>query len=214
MTQSFFLHVFALFHFNLTISIRLFWHYCFICSKYWQSATFRRLISYILSLFICLCLFTWPSLTNEWGSITIDSVLNLCVVNYSFRWSYTFFILSCTCFIPLVLLIVSHQRQLISIDRRIEKYLWTFTIENDEQKSDLIRRKKRFRIASYSILIWSIINLILLLGLHISFANETVKSIFYYTQLSAFLVDPILYMFIFRSLSIVTLLRPTDEHDF
>jgi hypothetical protein len=211
--QSFFLHVLTLFHLNLTISIRLFWHYCFIVSKYWQTITYRRLLTYFLCIFFSLCIFTWPSISDEWASIIFDHILNICIVNYTFHLSYTFFVLSFTCIIPFILLIISHYGQMKCIKRRISKYLSRFTIEQQhKQKLNIIHRKNQFEYASYVIFIWSLINIALLICIHIPTQDgKVIKSIIYYIQMFAFLFDPILYIFIFRSLSIITLLRPTNE---
>jgi len=213
--QSFFLHVLTLFHLILTISIRLFWHYCFIVSKYWQTITYRHLLTYFLCIFFCLCIFTWPSISDEWASIIFDPILNLCIVNYTFHLSYTFFVLSFTCIIPFTLLIISHYGQMKCIKRRISKYLSTLTIEQHKQKLNIIHRKNQFEYASYVILIWSLINIALLICIHVPIEDgKVIKSIIYYIQMFAFLFDPILYIFIFRSLSIITLLRPTNELHF
>jgi hypothetical protein len=212
--QSFFLHVLTLFHLNLTISIRLFWHYCFIFNHYWQTITYHRLSIYFLCIFSCLCLLTWPSLTNDWASIKFDHILNLCFVNYAYNFSYTFFILSLTCLLPFLLLIISHYEQMKSIKRRIKNYFSTFS-QSSQQKSNIIHRKNQFQYASFIILIWSLINIILLICIHIPFENRRIiRLTIYYTQMFALILDPILYIFIFRSLSIVTLLRPTDEFYF
>ena len=212
--QSFLLHILTLFHLHLTITIRLFWHYCFIFNQYWQTITYRRLFAYFLSLLLILCLFTWPSLTNDWASVKYDHVLNLCFVNYTHKFSYTFFILSLTCFLPFLLLIISHYEQMKSIKRRMEKYFSTY-IQTSQQKSNIIYRQKQFQCISYVILIWSLINMILLICIHIPLENHRIiRSIIYYIQMFALILDPILYMFIFRSLSIVTLLRPTNEFYF
>jgi hypothetical protein len=209
--QSFFLHVLTLFHINLTISIRLFWHYCFIFSKYWQTITYRRIFTFFLCIFICLCLFTLPSLSNEWASVIFDRILNICIVNYTFHLSYTFFVLTFTCLIPFILLMISHREQMKCIKQRMSKYLSTFTIEQHKHKWNLTYRKTQFQYASYVILIWSLFNIILLICVHIPIEHIKIKSMIYYIQLFAFLFDPILYIFIFRSLSIITLLRPTNE---
>ncbi len=213
--QSFSLHVLTLFHFHLTITTRLFWHYCFICNKYWQTITYCRLFTFFLFLFLCLCFLTWPSISNDWASITFDPILNLCIVNYIFHLSYTFFIVSFTCLIPFILLIISHYTQMKCIKRRMWKYFSTFTIEQHQEKSIIIHRKNQFKYASYGILIWSFINMILLIAIHIPIENETwIKSLIFYMQMLALLIDPILYIFIFRSLEIITLLRPINELDY
>ncbi|CAF1980242.1 unnamed protein product [Rotaria magnacalcarata] len=213
--QSFSLHVLTLFHINLTISIRLLWHYCFICSKYWQKITYCRILILFLSIFICSCIFTWPSISDEWASMIFDHILNICIVNYKFNLSYTFFVLSFTCIIPYILLIISHNQQMKSIDHRISKYFATFKIEQHTQKLNIIQRKTLFQYSSYIILIWSLINIILLIFIHVPIEHDSsIKSIIYYIQMCVFLIDPIIYMFIFRALSIITLLRPTDQFDF
>lgn len=209
--ESFILHVFSLFHLNLTIIIRVFWHFCFLVDQYWQRIRRKHIFTFIICLVILLSLFTSPSLTNEWASIKFDSVLNLCVVNYSFRWSYTFFLLSFTCFIPYVFLIISHQRQIKSIEQRFEKHFSSFILDKNQELCYFRTRKNHFICISYIILIWALINIILLVGIHTPLQDESVRFFFYYSQLFALLLDPILYIFIFRSLSIITLLRPTSE---
>ena len=211
--QGFLLHVFALFHFNLTITIRLFWHYCFIFSHYWQTVTYSRLCAYLSSLLILMCLLTWPSLSHEWGSMFFDPFFKICLVDYTFRLSYTFFILILTCFIPFTFLIVSHYEQMKSIDRRIEKHLSTLSLEQERPPSQIHFWRKQFQCASWVILIWSFVNILLLIGIHIRSEHRSIKSTLYYMQLTAFLFDPLLYIFIFRSLNIVTLLRPTEKLD-
>ncbi|CAF0738712.1 unnamed protein product [Rotaria sordida] len=210
--QSFFLHVLTLFHINLTISIRLLWHYCFVFDKYWQTITYRRILTLFLCIFIGSCIFTWPSISNDWASIIFDQILQICIVNYKFHLSYTFFVLSFTCIIPYILLIISHNRQMKSIKHRILKYFSTFNIDQHRHKLNIVQRKKNFQYASYIILIWSFINILLLICIHIPIERQRIlKSVIYYVQMFAFLIDPILYIFIFRSLSIITLLRSTDE---
>ena len=210
--ESFSLHILTLFHLNLTICIRLFWHYCFIFSKYWQTITYRRICILFLCIFIYLSIFTWPSVNDEWGSIIFDRILNICIVNYRHHLSYTFFVLSLTCIIPFILLIISHYGQMKCINQRISKYFSTFTIEQHKQKLNIIHQKNQFQFASYIILLWVIFNIILLICIHIPINNgELIKSTIYYIQMLTFIFDPILYIFIFRSLSIITLLRPTNE---
>ena len=95
------------------------------------------------------------------------------------------------------------------------KYFSTFSIESTQQKSRIIHRKNQFQYASYVILIWSLINIILLICIHIPMENgPIIRSTIYYIQMFALILDPILYIFIFRSLTIITLLRPTDEFYF
>ncbi|UJR28594.1 hypothetical protein I4U23_009827 [Adineta vaga] len=209
--QSFFLHVLTLFHLNLTICIRLFWYICFKFNQYWQTITYRRLSFIFLSIFICLCLFTWPTITDEWASIQFDFILRICIVNYTFRLSYTFFVLSITCFIPFLLLILIHHRQMKCIEQRLLKYLLTFQIDQYQHKI-IVEQQKQFQFSSLIILFWTLINILLVIFIHIPFEhNLMMKSILFYVQMFIFLIDPILYMFVFRTLSIITLLRPTSE---
>ena len=206
--QSYLLHVLTLFHLNITISIHLFWHYCFIFSKYWQNLTYLRLLTYFLCIFFLLCLFTWPTTSNEWASIKFDGILKICIVDYTFHLSYTFFLLSLTCLIPYLALILSHNVQMKSIQRRIGKYFSTSSTE----RSNILDRKNQFQHASSVILIWSLINIILLICIHIPIENDRlIKSIVFYIQMFALIFEPILYIFTFRSLSIITLLRPSNE---
>lgn len=199
--QSYFLHVLTLFHLNLTISIRLFWHYCFLFPNYWQHFTYRRLISSLVCLFLFQCFLTWPISSHKWATFTFDSILNLCIVNYKFQYSYTFFVLSFTCIIPFLVLLVSHYTQMKSIDKRLIN-----------SSLDLLKQKQRFQYSSYVILIWSLFNIVLLICIHTPFDNyQLIKSIVYYLQLFVLLFDPILYTFIFRSLSIITRLRSTNH---
>jgi hypothetical protein len=209
LVQSFLLHVFALFHLHLTIGLRLLWYVCFTFDHYWQTITYRRLLTLTLGVFICLCVFTWPSVSNEWASIRFDHILDLCVVNYTFRLSYTLFVLSLTCLIPFLLLIVSHHRQTKSIQRRILKYSTTLKLGQHEEKL-IIDRKNLFQCASSIVLVWTFISIVLLICIHVPAGHErSIKSVVYHVQMCAFLFDPILYTFVFRSLSIITLLRPT-----
>jgi hypothetical protein len=202
--QSFSLHVLTYFHLHLTIFLRLFWYYCFIFDKYWQIITYRRILLSLVFIFSCLCLFTLPSISNQWASIVFDEILQICVVDYTFNYSYTFFILIFTCLIPFLLLIVSHKQQMKSIENRLSKY---FSID---QKLNLSHRKTRFQYSSYIILIWSFFNILLLLFLHVPIRHIQIRSIVYYIQIISFLLEPILYIFIFRSISLITLLRQTN----
>ena len=200
--QSFFLHVLTLFHLHLTICLRLFWYYCFVVKKYWQTVTYRRILMILVFVFICLCLFTLPSISNEWASIVFDRLLQICIVNYTFKYSYTFFVLIFTCLIPFILLIICHRRQMKSMENRISKYI--------SINQNLSEQKIRFQYSSYIILIWSFLNILLLICLHIPLKHKQIRIILYYTQLISFLFDPVLYIFIFRSISLITLLRPTN----
>lgn len=206
--QSYLLHVLTLFHLSITISIHLFWHYCFIFSKYWQNLTYSRLLTYFLCIFFFLCLFTWPTTSNEWASIKFDGILKICIVDYTFHLSYTFFLLSLTCLIPYLVLILSHNVQMKSIQRRIGKYFSPSSLE----RSTVLERKNQFQYASSVILIWSLINIILLICIHIPIENDRmIKSIVFYIQMFALIFEPMLYIFTFRSLSIITFLRPSNE---
>ncbi|CAF0998702.1 unnamed protein product [Adineta ricciae] len=211
LVQSFSLHVLTLFHLNLTITIRLFWYLCFKFNQYWQTITYRRLCVILFVLFVYICIFTWPTITDEWASIRFDSILEICIVNYIFRLSYTFFVLSFTCFIPYSVLILTHYRQMKCIQRRIIKYLLTFKIDQHQQGL-IYEQQKRFQSASSIILIWTLCNILLLISIHVPIEHQPmIKSIIFYIQMLRFVLDPILYMFVFRSLSIITLLRPTSE---
>lgn len=208
--QSYFLHVFTIFHLNITISIHLFWHYCFVFSKYWQHITYSRLLTYLLCIFLFLCLLTWPTVSNEWASSKFDQTLQICTVNYAYHYSYTFFVLSLTCLLPFLTLIISHYIQMNSMGRRLEKSLSTYPL--NQSTTTIIERKNHFQYASYVILIWSLINIILLLCIHTPIDNgRMIKSIIFDIQMFAVIVDPILYIFIFRSLTIIAFLRPTND---
>ncbi|UJR20929.1 hypothetical protein I4U23_024038 [Adineta vaga] len=202
--QSFFLHIFTLFHLHLTIGLRLFWHFCFTFENYWQTITYRRILYLLLFVFICLCLFTLPSMSNEWASIIFDKILQICLVNYTFNYSYTFFVLTLTCLIPFIILIISHRRHMKEINHRLTKNLLIMDDPN------LRHEKTRFQYSSYAILIWSFFIMLLTISLHIPLANIQIRTIVFYTQLITFLIDPILYIFVFRSLSIISLLRPIN----
>ena len=209
--QSYFLHVSTLFHLNITISIHLFWHYCFVSSKYWQHITYSRLLIYLLCIFFFLCLLTWPIVSNEWTSSRFDRILQICTVNYAYHFSYTFFIVSLTCLLPFLALIISHHIQMNSMERRLDKYLSTFPIKQSDENSNIIDRKNQFQYASYVILIWSLINIILVICIHTPIdSDRMIKLIIFDTQMFAFIFDPILYIFIFRSVTIITSLRPTN----
>jgi hypothetical protein len=203
--QSFFLHVLTLFHLHLTICLRLFWHYCFTCEKSWQTITYRRILFISLFIFICLCLFTLPSISNEWASIIFDGILQICIVNYTFNYSYTFFVFTLTCLIPFIILIISHRRHINGIENRMSK---TSPIDKN---LNLFQDKTRFQYSSYLILIWCFINILLSIFLHIPIKHIQIRTMVYYTQLISFLLEPILYIFVFRSLSIIILLRPTNQ---
>ncbi|CAF1074223.1 unnamed protein product [Adineta ricciae] len=202
--QSFFLHVFTLFHLHLTIGLRLFWHFCFTFEKSWQTLTYRRISYLLMFVFICLCLFTLPSMSNEWASVVFDKVLQICLVNYAFNYSYTFFVVTLTCLIPFILLLISHRRHMKEIHCRLAK---TLSIIDDP---DLTREKIRFQCTSYVLLLWSFFLIVLIICFHIPITQIPIRTTVLYTQLITFLIDPIIYIFIFRSLSIITLLRPNS----
>ncbi|CAF0998639.1 unnamed protein product [Adineta steineri] len=199
--QGFFLHVLTVFHLHLIICLYLLWHFCFLLENYWQTITYQRIFYLLIFIFMCLCLFTLPSISNEWASIKYDKTLQICIVNYTYNYSYTFFILTFICIIPFIILIISHRQYMISIKNRISKI---FSI-------DLLEEKTRFQYSSYIILIWSCFNILLLILLHIPTEYKQIRMIVYYTQLLSYLFDPILYIFIFRTLSIISLLRPINE---
>lgn len=206
--QSFFLHALTLFHLNLTISIRLFWHYCFLFDQCWQSITYRRLTSYFLGLFLCQCFLTWPVGNDKWTTNFFDRIFNLCFVDYTFHYSYTFFILSLTCMIPVALLISSHYSQIRSIKQRIDT---SYSIWKEKERLRLSDRARQFQYASSLTLFWSLFNILLLICVHTPFNQHLlIRLIVYYVQLIVLLIDPILYIFIFRSLSIITLFKPTE----
>lgn len=102
-----------------------------------------------------------------------------------------------------------------SIECRLSKHFSTYKTEQYTKKSNLIHRKTKFQYASYAILIWSLMNIILLICIHTPMEHQnTLKSMIYHVQMCFFLIDPIVYIIIFRSLSIITLLRPIDEIHF
>ncbi|CAF2403983.1 unnamed protein product [Rotaria sp. Silwood2] len=204
-TESFFLHVLTFFHLHLIICLRLYWHYCFIFEKYWQTITYRRILFILLFTFICLCLFTLPSISNDWASIIYDEILQICIVNYLFHYSYTFFVLTFTCLIPFVLIIISHKLQMKAIENRIFKYI------SMDEKLNLSQLKVQFQYSSYIILIWSFINILLSIFLHTPIKYLQIRIILYYSQIYSFLLDPIIYILILRSLPTITLLRPTNK---
>lgn len=203
--ESFFIHVLTCFHLQLIIFLRFYWHYYFILEKYLPTISYRRILCILLLIFIWLCLLTSPSLRNDWASVFHDEISQVCIVNYSFSYSYTFFILALTCLLPLVLIVLSHRSQMETIESRISKY------EYHEENLYLNHEKRQFRFASFFILIWSFINIILLIGLHLPIQHTKLRTVLYYSQLLSVPLDLILYPLIFRSLSIITLLRSANE---
>ncbi|CAF3626398.1 unnamed protein product [Rotaria socialis] len=203
--ESFFLHVLTCFHLHLIIFLRLYWYYCFLCEKYWPTKSYCRILSMFLLIFIFLCLLTLPSTSNEWSSVTYDEISQICIVNYLFNYSYTFFTVSFTCFIPFMLIIISHKLQMNAIENHTSKY-----ISNDENLN-LSRQKTQFQYCSYAILIWSFLNILLLIILHVPTQNAQIRTVIYYIELFSFLLDPIIFIVIFYSLSIITLLPSKNE---
>ena len=94
--------------------------------------------------------------------------------------------------------------QMRTIENRMSKYL-----SIDEQLL-VAHRKKQFQCASLISLLWSLFNILLLVVLHVPIEHQTVRAITYYIQIVSFLVDPILNLLIFRSLSIITLLKSSN----
>jgi len=92
-----------------------------------------------------------------------------------------------------------------NIENRIMKYILI------NKKLNISYEKIRFQYSSFLILIWSFINILILIFLHIPIKSVKIRMIIYYIQIISFLLEPILYIFIFRSLSIITLLRMTNE---
>ncbi|CAF1045686.1 unnamed protein product [Rotaria sordida] len=203
--ESFIFHILTFFHLHLIIYLRLYWLYYFIFEKYQQKIIYHQILFILLFIFICLCLFTLPSISNEWASIIYDEILQICIVNYLFNYSYTFFLLTFTCLIPFILIIISHKLQMKVIDNRISKYI------SIDEKLNLSYQKYRFQYSSYIILIWSFINILLLIFLHIPIKHIQIRTILYYTQIFSFLLDPIIYILIFHSLSLITLLKPVNR---
>lgn len=184
--QSYFLHVLTHFHLHLIIFLRLDWYYYYLFGKSSQQISFRQLIIIILFIWIFSCLLTLPSLSDQWASIAFDRSLDICIVDYTFRYSYTLFILSLSCLIPYIVLCLFHRQQM---------------------KSSSLRKDT----SSIIVLLWSLWKIILLILFHIPMENFHMKLVFYYIEILLYLVEPILYLFIVRSLSLITLRRSIVE---
>ncbi|CAF2558381.1 unnamed protein product [Rotaria sp. Silwood2] len=115
------------------------------------------------------------------------------------------FVLTFTCLIPFVLIIISHKLQMKAIENRIFKYI------SMDEKLNLSQLKVQFQYSSYIILIWSFINILLSIFLHTPIKYLQIRIILYYSQIYSFLLDPIIYILILRSLPTITLLRPTNK---
>jgi len=185
--QSYFLHVLKYFHLHLTICLRLYWYYCFTFENSCQRITYQRIFLILLFILIYLCLLTLPSISNQWASIIFDKILQICIVNYMFNYSYTFFLLTFTCLIPFILLIIVHKRQTKSLNI------------------------SQFQYSSFFILIWTFLHILLVIFLHIPIKYQQIRMTIFYIEIISFLLEPILYLFIFRSLSRIILLRPSNQ---
>ena len=199
LAQSFFLHALTLLHIHLTVSQRFFWHYCFIFDGFWPRLTIQRLSSILLFIFLCLCLITYPSISDEWASVSFDQILQVCLVDYTYNYSYTFFVVALTCLIPLILLFISHRVQMQTVNERILKDLSTTA----DGQSNLCHQKSRFQRASLALLLWSFLNILLIIALHSPIDHFLFRTVVYRIELIALLVDPIVHLFLFRSLSVL-----------
>jgi len=186
--QSYLLHVLTHFHLHLIIFLQIDWYYYYLFGKSSQPISSHQWITIILFLWIFSCLLTLPSLTDQWASIAFDRSLDICIVDYTFRYSYTFFILSLSRLIPYIVLCLFHRQQLKS----------NYSFRNN-------------RTSSMIVLLWSLWKIILLILFHIPMEDFYMKLIFYYIEIFLYLVEPILYLFIVRSLSLITLRRSIVE---
>lgn len=202
LAQSFSLHALTLLHFHVTVFQRLFWHYCLIFDDYWPRLTIRRLSSILFFIFLCLCLITYPSISDEWASVRFDKVLGVCLVDYTYNYSYTFFVVALTCLIPLILLFISHRVQMQTIEQEeILKEVST------DQQSELLDQKNRFQRASIALLLWSFLSILLIIVLHSPIDHVLFRTVVYKIEIVAILVDPLIHLFVFRSLSLLIRLK-------
>lgn len=190
--QGFVLHVFSLFYVSLALFLRLFWHYSLFFTGSSHQLSVTRYVCIFFSLFFGLCLFTFPSFTGEWASITFDPILRLCIVDYTFTYSYTFFILVLAYAIPFLLMIVSHRMQMRMIDQHCSV---TFPI------------KRQVRTLSISLLLWSLFTILLSILFHFPSDHVELRRTVFHLQMLSFLIEPIFCLFMFYSISKVSLFK-------
>jgi hypothetical protein len=181
--QSYFLHVLTHFHFDLIVCLHLYWYYCLKFEESFQRLTYCWIFLFLLFIFICLCLLTLPSLSHQWASIVFDRFLQICIVDYTFNYSYTFFIFTLNCLIPFIVLCISHRHQM-------NNQIWKCKIS-----------KNCFQ---FSILLWSFLNIVLLLSLHIPMKYSGIRLFFYNIQIISFFIEPMFYI-------IINLLKSINE---
>ena len=186
--EGFFFHVSSLFYVSIVLFIRLYWHYCSLSSGSYKKLNVRRLLSILLGTFLGLCLLTYPSVNQEWSSISYDPILNICLIDYRFRSSYTFFIIMISYIIPFVLMIISHQMQLQQ----------SFF---DDQYLEFSSIKRKLKWSSIAMLIWYWFNILLIISIHFPLEHVKLRQIIFNLQLLSFVIEPVFCLFMFRFMS-------------
>jgi hypothetical protein len=171
-TQSYFLHVLIHFDFDLIVCSPLYWYYCLKFEESFQRLTYCRIFLFLLFIFICLCLLTLPSLSHQLYLIDFYRSVSW---DYTFNYSYTFFIFTLNCLIPFIVLCISHRHQM-------NNQMWKCKIS-----------KNCFQ---FSILLWSFLNILLLLSLDIPMKYSGIRSFFYYIQIILFFIEAMFYIVI------------------
>lgn len=64
---------------------------------------------------------------------------------------------------------------------------------------------------SFLILIWTFLNIIILICLHIPIEYKQIRIIIYYMQIILFLIEPFLCLFIYRSSAKLTTLKSSNQ---
>lgn len=207
--ESFLVHVFTLFHFHLTIYLRIFWHYCSLFDCLSQHRTVTQISLSLALLMFCSTFLTSPILSHQWAKMTHDRILNLCIIDYTLDYSYTIFIVTLTGLIPFSILLVSNYFHAKTINRRLNTALFLF-----KEQNYILTQKKYFRLSSWMFLLWTFLQLLLFITLHIPIVDTKLRHMTYVIQLISFLISPTVYLASYRSLSMIVLLKCFDQTSF
>jgi hypothetical protein len=203
--ESFSLHVCYLFHIYLVVCLRLFVHYCLLFDRSWPKLSPGRILSILMVIYLCLCLLTLPSMSNEWTSIVYDEIRRICLVDYTFNYSYTFFIVMLTCFLPFVVMFLSHRMQIRTIKNRLVRYV------SNNRSNEFHYEKKRFQCYSIVLLVCTCVHIVHLIGLHSAMGHVRIRHMIDSIQLVSSIIDAIVYLCLFHSLSILMRLKSFDD---